>query len=405
MAQPSGYAFTRIATLGGNPFLSYFEPAAVNSRGDVLFAPDLATGGEGVYLWRRGLMTAIAEGGQPLPGGGTMGYTLSPVAMNDSGQIAFIATRDGTDFPPSPLGINAGVYRYDPLRGVTAVMVPGGEFLGAYFRAGINNLGNIVFPGMICADASTSFNSLPSTACASNLVTFAVYKADAHGTVTTVVKPGDAAPGGRQFDAAYLPWINDAGDVVFAAHLWGDVGPLADSVYVKRFATGRIETVAHAGDSSPVVGRTYAVAFGAVLDAAGNVAFMGGLSGGGETAVFLYSAGKTIAIAQPGDPMPGGGIFRTTGNYNQNVYMNKVGDIVFTGTLDNGDQGVYLWRKGRLSLVAKTGTDTGFGTISTMDEYFSGIANIQVALNEARQILFSAQFAEGGGALILATPR
>ena len=62
MAQPSGYAFTRIATLGGNPFLSYFEPAAVNSRGDVLFAPDLATGGEGVYLWRRGLMTAISDG-------------------------------------------------------------------------------------------------------------------------------------------------------------------------------------------------------------------------------------------------------------------------------------------------------------------------------------------------------
>ncbi len=61
--QPSNYRFTRLATLDDNPFHSYLEPGMINSRGDVLFAPDLNTGGEAVVLWRKGQMTTVAKAG------------------------------------------------------------------------------------------------------------------------------------------------------------------------------------------------------------------------------------------------------------------------------------------------------------------------------------------------------
>ena len=75
--------------------------------------------------WRQGELSTIAKGGQDtLPGGGILGYTLSPVAMNLLGEAAFVMTRDGSDLP-TPLGFHAGVYRYSPRTGVVPVMVPG----------------------------------------------------------------------------------------------------------------------------------------------------------------------------------------------------------------------------------------------------------------------------------------
>ena len=68
-AKPAGYAFTQIAALddpapGGGDFTFDFEPSGINNRGEVAFTVDLTTGGEGVFVGRRGQISQIARSGQ-----------------------------------------------------------------------------------------------------------------------------------------------------------------------------------------------------------------------------------------------------------------------------------------------------------------------------------------------------
>ena len=421
-AQHHGYTFTQIASL--DDYAGYFEPATLTNRGEVLFAPALLTGGdgEGVLLWRKGKLTTVAAGGQQMPDGGVLGYTLSPVAMNENGEVAFIMTRNHLDTPP-PLGLNAGVYRYSHHTGVLPVMVPGlkghggNEFWGSYFVTSINNQGEIVFSGMICTSV---LGTVPTVKCpdgSSTWMGMGVYKADAKGRISPVVLPGDVAPGGQNksyFDLVRRPVINARGDVAFTAHVAGepcekaDILFCLDSLFIKRGTSGVIERIATSGSASPVHGKNYSSAFGPVLNASGDVVFIADLSAaedGSEVAVFLYRRGKKIVIAKPGDAMPGGGTFATCGDFTQNASLNNQGDIVFDATLKDGTNGIYLWRHGVVFLVAKNGTGTGAGVISTLDDFGGAVANTQVSINDVGQILFAAKFKEGGGAMLVATPK
>ena len=91
------------------------------------------------------------------------------------------------------------------------------------------------------------------------------------------------------------------------------------------------------------------------------------------TGVYLHSGGETIAVARPGDPMPGGGAFVTASNIiGWQIHVNNVGEVVFNATLDTDDNeddipdtGLYVWSHGSLRLVARTGTVIpGVGTIA-----------------------------------------
>ena len=64
LAQPPGYNFTHIATLGdsapgGGKFINDFEPWSINSSGDMAFAADLDTEGEGIFISRKGQISEI----------------------------------------------------------------------------------------------------------------------------------------------------------------------------------------------------------------------------------------------------------------------------------------------------------------------------------------------------------
>jgi hypothetical protein len=59
LAKPPGYAFAPIAFLdssapGGGNFTFDFEPSGINNSGEAAFTADLTTGGEGVFVGRRG---------------------------------------------------------------------------------------------------------------------------------------------------------------------------------------------------------------------------------------------------------------------------------------------------------------------------------------------------------------
>jgi hypothetical protein len=421
----SQYTFTPIANL--NDYAGYFEPATITNNGDVLFAPAMKTGGEGVLLWRRGAITTIAKGGQTAPGGGlcwsptpitcpVFGYTFSPVQMNNHGDVAFAMTRDYLSFL-LPVGANAGVYRYNSRTGLVPVMVPGtpapggGLFWGSFFWTSIPNNGDVYFPGWICTTATLSYTA---QACpeGAGVLSMGVYRADQGGNISAVVKPGDAAPGGLHFNYATIPAANERGDVAFGGHIYSDqctpnpYGPYCyNSVFLKDGPSGRIVSVARVGDTSPVHGKKYVHTGSTTLNAAGDFAFLAIFAPDlSDDAVLLYSHNHTVVIAATGDSMPDGGTLAVVGTAGGDIAMNNPGDIVFDATLTDGTQAIYLWRHGQLSLVAKTGTDTGAGIISDLDDGFAGRASTQLSINDAGQILFMAHFQDGGGAMMVATP-
>ena len=425
----SHYTFSPIANL--NDYAGYFEPATITNPGDVLFAPAMLTGGEGVLLWHHGTITTIAKGGQPTLDNGLcwplttpsdcpfFGYTFSPVQMNDSGDVAFVMSRDGINNIPSPLGINAGVYRYNRRTGMVPVLLPGmpapggGRFWGSFYFVSINNDGDIYVPGLACTTATVSY---PTQACPEGpgVLAQGVYKASPRGRITSVVQPGDAAPGGSYFDFTNDPAANERGDVAFAGHIFSDtcVNPFLlgcwNSAFLKDGRSGRIVPLARIGDRSPVNGKTYTAGIIPMLNSEGDVAFVADFSPANDfsdDAALFYSHGRTIKVAEVGDTMPDGKTLAKVGPYGQDIAMNNAGDVVFDATLTDGTQALYLWRHGRLSLVARTGTQTPAGAISDLDDYGCGFACTQLWINEAGRILFMAHFQDGGGALLGATPR
>src|SRR5262249_39188056 len=140
-----------------------------------------------------------------------------------------------------------------------------------------------------------------------------IFKQDRSGQISSVVVPGDAAPGGGTFDWAGGPWVNDAGDVAFQAHVAGEPASVRgfppqsvvinarNSVYVKDAATGAITSVAHAGDPAPG-GGVFQDAFGAEINNTGDIIFLSHLSPDFAVAgLFRYSKGVTTSVARPGD--------------------------------------------------------------------------------------------------------
>ena len=116
-----------------------------------------------------------------------------------------------------------------------------------------------------------------------------------------------------------------------------------------------------------------------MLNDSGAIAFLGDLTpppaASEVTGVYLHWRGVTIAVARPGDEMPGGGRFVTSATIvGWQIDVNNAGEVVFNATLntnDNGDgfpdTGLYLLSHGKRRLVARTGTEIpGVGTIARL---------------------------------------
>jgi hypothetical protein len=191
------------------------------------------------------------------------------------------------------------------------------------------------------------------------------------------------------------------------------------SVYVTDAATGTIRSIAHAGDDAPG-GGVYRQASNSVINARGDIAFLGDLTSLPEIGVYLHSGGETIAVARPGDPMPGGGRLVTAGNTGfWQLDVNNAGDVVFNAALDTDDNtddkqdtGLYLWSHGSLRLVARTGTlIPGVGTIAhlgtnvpTVRPHPGADPNSGANNNDHGQVVFGATLSDERGVLLVATP-
>jgi hypothetical protein len=151
------------------------------------------------------------------------------------------------------------------------------------------------------------------------------------------------------------------------------------------------------------------------LNNAGDVLFENFLNPamlGGPSVLYLRSGGQTVRVAGPGDSMPGGGKVTLIG---YTPSLNNQGDVVFNTALDTKDEGVYLYSKGVVSLIARSGTDIpGVGTLYNLEEgnptapgvppVPGGFPSYLVG-NDAGQIGFVATLKDARIALLLATPK
>jgi hypothetical protein len=439
-AASGGYDFTVLATIpgpapGGGQFTFDFEPWDLNNRGELSFCADLSTGGEGVFTGAaKGPLSKIIRPGDPAPGGGTFsaGCWADP-GINDGGDIAAAFQLDPFTFP---LGVNAGVYHFaHQNHALTAVLTPGvtpappkGMFVGAVFHAMLNNKGDVVFAG-ISTDADIAPGPPGNDGTGLGV---GIYKADKHGVISDIARPGDSAPGGGVFDFAQNPWINDRDDIAFGGHVNGEecIDPFApqsvqilcgESIYLRHAAGGQIESIAHQGQPAPG-GGIYRLAFAPILANSGDMVFVGDLTPkpdvNQQLTYFLRSKGKVIRVAGKGDPMPGGGHLVEASAFGTIDYgVNNRGEVSFGGIVDtmtNGipDSGVYVYSHGVIRLIARTGTVIpGAGTIAyvfpqgtggipyTPSTPFSG-----AAINDSGEVGFQATLTNKVGVLLLAKP-
>jgi hypothetical protein len=439
-----------LATLG-NPapgpgaagfLINDFEPNGLNNQGDVLYGADLGTTtdpdsfiGEAIYLESKGQVVRLAGATDSAPGGGTYDSSLfyGPSSLNNQGDVAF--TFQLAPFT-LPFGVNGGTFRYShDTNTVTPVVLPfvtpapgGGTFQGTVFSPTINNRGDLLFDGIVTTDAGVHVPGESYIGLGEG-----IFKADKNGQIASVVSPGDAAPGGGTFDVAAVSGVNDGGDVAFSGHVAGEPvstpisAPQAilinarSSVYVMAGSTGKITSVAHAGDPAPG-GGIFQDGYSAEINNAGDIAFISHLSPDFAAAgLFRYSKGAVTAVARPGDAMPGGGHLVTVSQIAGNqLHINNRGDIVFTAALDTDvdgdllpDTGLYQWSNGTLSVLARTGTVLpGIGTIETLTSSSSIVIPPPVVFypnggainNDRGEVLYSATLTDGSDVLLLATP-
>ena len=439
MAQ-SSWRFAKVIAVGdsapgpeGGTF-ALLLPPALNNKGDVALDGVTFPGGafeEGVYLAGRGRPVAITRFGRLAPGGGVFGGfgLFGSIGLNDSGEVAFAFGRDPVPQPARPWQFGAGVYRRLEGETLKAVFVPhvthapgGTTFEGAGFHATMNEDGDVAFAGVVDTDKGN-----PGPMARDLGLGQGVFVGDRRGRITKVASPGDDAPGGGRFDYAEEPWINDKGDVAFGGHVKGeecvDVGGqgasyifCGTSVYLREH-DGKIRSIAHQGRPAPG-GGTLRVAFGPVINNSGDILFGADLTpapgAGDKLAIFLHRNGETVSVARPGDRMPGGGRLLRASYVPRNFDLNNDGDVVFDGALDtktNGqhDNGVYLWSKGKVSLIARTGTAIhGLGVIRSLSPTIYGSLEFPIgytAINDRGQVAFLADMFDGSNVVLLATPR
>jgi hypothetical protein len=435
------YRFTVVATIGapapgGGIFPFDFEPTGINDSGTVAFTADVsdASGadiGEGVFFDQGGKIIQVNRVGLPAPGATTFGIgEFGRLGFNSAGDIAVPFSLNGWN-PNTNLNTPSGAWRYTAGTGsLTPVAVPGmampggGTFEGMGANLGMNNKGQIVFPALVTGTQVDPGG--PGT----NGIALSLFLANRDGSVVPVVRPGEAAPGGKVFDDAWNGAIDNAGDIVFGGYVKGDpclnIGnayACGDSEYLRNGATGAITSIAHQGDPAPG-GGTFAVAFGGVPNDAGKVVFIGDLSPSGVgqvQGVFAYANGSLSAVARPGDPMPGGSTFESTGDEAGLFGINNHGDIAFAASLNTDstgtgydDTGMYVQSHGSLNLVARTGTVIpGVGTIKALSQTPPPTAPATFTqpgygsggmINDSGQVLLNVTLTNGKGVMLVATP-
>lgn len=347
-----------LIVLAGDPvpgvageFFDSLGPPVINDAGQIAFAGTFDSGGgEGIFLESGGLVSELALRGDTAPGtsGGTF-VGFSDPAINDAGDVAFVASVVGGTEPPQGVFLASG----GTITGLAFVFDPavdsGGGFYGNFsLPIGLTEAGEVIVTTgvsagsffasvygfsitatrVIVSDAdaapaplSGNYGSFgPASASGAGEIavpifvfvptfTTAVVRIDDLGAESVVAAQGGAAPGtgGGSFGLFTLNRtpINDAGDVAFVCSVTG--GTVASGQFVVA-AGGGGQTVALPGDVAPDTGGLTYNGFltSPTLSGASEVGFRNdAFAPGAGQGLFLDVAGTDESVAVAGDNAPG----------------------------------------------------------------------------------------------------
>ena len=322
---PGGGVFDRFGTE------SMPVVAPVNARGDVAFFSTLGRAGtdEGLFLWSRGRVTAVAREGDRVPGVGRLsGFGKHPApGLGDDGTVVFAAAIAGGRAVEGIFVAQNGRVRPVALSGAAAPGIASGV-LASLDAPTINAKGDIAF----LATVRRGRESLEAVWLSSR------------GQLQKIVAQGDAAPAGGTFAGFGPPSLNRDGAVAFGAAVEGKAVP--GGIFVS--SAGRLRMVLGAGDETPIGGIFAKFSERLGLSDAGTIAFHGLLKAAPVAAgIFAIEDGRTRVIAQLGDPAPGGGRFSNFGLW---PAVSTTGSIGFAASVDDGPSHVIIVRAGREGL-------------------------------------------------------
>lgn len=308
----------------------------------------------------------------PGTGGATFSDFTNPT-MNDSGDVAFRGELVGAGVTGAN---NFGAYAQSG--GILGLVLrdddPAPGVPGSTVRVGlpvINNIGDVSLGSRLVGGGVTTANDQ-------------VLYTESGGSVGLVARTGDVAPGtgGAVHGDFARPLHNDSGDTAFVDQgLSGGGATPANNSALFQDAGGTLGLVVREGDVAPGTGGALFSEFisSPRINASGDLAFRGPLTGGGTTAandsgIFAQTAGVLGLRAREGDVAPGtgGAVFS---EFNDPGF-NDGGDTAFValllgaGVTGLNDQGLFAENGGGLDLVTRKGDvapGTGGATFADLD--------------------------------------
>jgi hypothetical protein len=305
--------------------------APVNARGEVAFFSTLGRAGadEGFFLWSRGRITAVAREGDRVPGVGRLsGFGKHPApGLADDGTVVFAAAIAEGRAVEGIFAAQGGRLRAVALSGSAAPGIASGV-LAALDAPTINAKGDIAFLATVRRGRETIEALMLSSG----------------GRLQKILAQGDAAPAGGTFAAFGPPTLNRQGAIVFGAAVEGRAVP--GGIFV--WTAGGIRMVLGAGDETPIGGIFAKFSERLGFSDGGTIAFHGLLKlGPVAAAIFAIDNGRPRAVAQLGQPAPGGGRFSNFGLW---PGMSATGTIAFAASVDDGPSPVIVVRTGQEGL-------------------------------------------------------
>ena len=371
-SETAGGAVTLIARSGvqapgalSGVALSTIAPTPrMNDAGQVLFSGSVSGTGIdaandwGIWLYSSGTTGLIAREGSPAPhtpAGVNFGHVASTL-LNGAGQTAFTATLIGEGVTAANgIGIWAGgvdsltltARAGDPAPGASAAV----SFADFSFFPTLNAAGQVAFKASLAGAGVSTANDT------------GIWSTGG-GSLGLVAREGSLAAGmgaGVNYGELADPVMNAAGETAFRAPLAGEGINASNDTGLWFGLPGSLDLIAREGAAAPGTpeGVAFAVFDAPVLNAAGQIAFVGGLTGVGVTASndrgiwATDAAGALQLIVREGDSIEvAPGVMRTVNALATLVStgddgggpsgFNDAGELAFTTSFTDGSSGAFV---------------------------------------------------------------
>ncbi|MDJ0610616.1 MAG: PKD domain-containing protein, partial [Kiloniellales bacterium] len=413
----------------GTVFSSFSTPL-INAAGQVAFLGLLT--GSGVHgsnrfgIWgpdASGALGLLARAGDRAPGTNDVFSTFSSLLLNEAGQVAFRGSLPRGQGPFGGLRRDFGIWGPDAsgalgLLALEDARAPGtapGAVFSAFGDPVLNAAGQVAFVGILTGSGVHGSNR------------FGIWGSDTMGALDLLVRAGDEAPGTLP-DVVFGSFsstiaLNALGQLAFQGSLTGPDIDFSNSNGIwGPDATGALGLLARSGDPAPGTppGTTFSGVFNPVLNAAGQVAFLGDSRGADVNASNVRglwgstATGALGLLARVGDPAPGTPPDVEFSRLFSPV-LNAAGQVAFIGDLRGqgvnsaNDRGVWgPAAAGALGLIAREGdvieTSPGSSAPIRFISFRTGSGNEDgrpSSLSDNSQTVSSAGLTSGGFVILL----